>query len=237
MTGPAEMTKTAALPPFQAVLMDMDGLVLDSESTYTRAWRLAAAEFGCGLSTEFCENLFGRHADDVERALRDLLGDSYDRRRFSRSAEFHWRAGLAKYGIPSMPGLESLLKVLRLKAIPFALATNSDGIYARECLERSAVAEHFPVVVTRDQVRHGKPEPDLFLEAARRLNVCPESCLALEDSETGLQAAAAAGTITILVQRREAVRSKLGTRAYCVFASLEDVANAINSAFLAPLQQ
>lgn len=221
------MTAIAALPFFRAVLLDLDGLVLDSEATYTRAWRFAAAEFGCELSAEFCETLFGRHADAVEQALRDRIGASYDRQRFYRSAERYWREGLVKEGIPPMPGLEALLAVLRRRAIPYALATNSDNPYARECLERSGVAEAFPVVVTRDQVRRGKPEPDLFLEAARRLAVPPESCLALEDSETGLLAARAAGTVMVLVQRRETVRLKLSAQARFVFTSLGEVADAI----------
>lgn len=218
-----------SLPPFRAAILDMDGLALDSESTYAQAWRLAAAEFGCELSDGFCQELFGRHADDVEQALRHRLGEVYDRERFHRAAERHWRAHLERHGMARMPGLEVLLAVLRSREIPFALATNSDGIYARDCLRLSGVEADFPVIVTRDQVRRGKPEPDLFLEAARRLDVRPELCLALEDSATGLAAARAAGTIAILVQRREETRHKLMGEAFMAVASLADVAELIEA--------
>jgi beta-phosphoglucomutase len=221
--------RTAALPPFRAAILDMDGLVLDSESTYCHAWRLAAGELGFELSEEFCHSLFGRHADDVEKALRDALGEVFERERFHRSAERQWRRYLDAHGMDRMPGLEALLAVFRRRAIPYALATNSDGIYARECLKLSGVESDFPVIVTRDQVRRGKPAPDVFLEAAHRLNMPPELCLGLEDSETGLEAARAAGTITVLVQRREEVRLRLRDRARFDFASLGELAEWIEA--------
>lgn len=225
----APSTAAGGFPAFRGALLDMDGLVLDSESSYCRAWRLAAAELGCRLSDEFCESLFGRHVDDVDEALRSLLGTAYVPEQFHRSAERHWRRRLAADGLALMPGVELFLSVLSRHGIPYALATNSDGVFAYECLERSGVAGLFPVVVTRDQVRRGKPEPDVFLEAARRLGLPPEACIALEDSETGVRAAYAAGAITVLVQRREAARLKLQARADFVFASLTDVAAAIAS--------
>jgi beta-phosphoglucomutase len=223
------MTAVPGLPPFRAAILDMDGLALDSEATYGQAWRLAAAEFGFELSEEFVQGLFGRHADDVEQALRGLLGEAYGRERFYRSAERHWRAYLEEHGMVRMPGLDALLAVFRRRGIPFALATNSDGIYARDCLRLSGVEADFPIIVTRDQVRRGKPEPDLFLEAARRLGVPAEQCLALEDSATGLAAARAAGTIAVLVQRREAARRKLEERAVMALESLAELAELIEA--------
>jgi beta-phosphoglucomutase-like phosphatase (HAD superfamily) len=78
-------------------------------------------------------------------------------------------------------------------------------------------------MVTRDQVALGKPEPDIFLEAARRLDADPAACLVLEDSETGLMAARAAGTQPILIQRQEEIRTRLEPLARLALASLEDL--------------
>jgi beta-phosphoglucomutase len=216
-----------ALPRFRAAILDMDGLALDTESAYCHAWRQAAAEFGCELGDDFCQGLFGRHADDVERAIREVMGEAYQRREFYRSAERHWRLHLESHGVALMPGLRELLALFRRSGLPFALATNSDAPYAEECLRRAAVAPEFAVVVTRDQVARGKPAPDLFLEAARRLDTPPAACLVLEDSATGLQAARAAGTIPILIQNREALRRKLANRARLAFASLHDLAEIL----------
>jgi HAD superfamily hydrolase (TIGR01509 family) len=207
----------------------MDGLALDTESTYCHAWRSAAADLGFDLSEEFCRGLFGRHADDVEQALKTALGDAFDRRSFHESAERHWRRYLDEHGIKPMPGLKELLAVLRHRAIPYALATNSDGPYAGECLRRSDLEETFRVVVTRNQVERGKPAPDLFLEAARRLNVPPALCLVLEDSETGLEAARAAETVPVLIQRREDVRNRLAERAVASFGDLLELAELLKA--------
>jgi len=217
------------LPDFRAVIFDMDGLALDTESTYCHAWRSAAADLGFDLSEEFCRGLFGRHADDVERALKTALGDAFDRRLFHESAERHWRRYLGEHGIGPMPGLEELLALLRQRAIPYALATNSDGPYAGECLRQSGVAEDFPVVVTRDQVERGKPSPDLFLEAARRLNVPPGFCLVLEDSGTGLEAAHAAGAVPVLIQGREETRRRLAESAALSFPCLRNLTELLKT--------
>lgn len=191
------------------MILDMDGLLLDSEATYCEAWRRAAADTGHRLETAFLESLFGRHADDVVLALAERLGPDFEQAPFFAAAERHWFALIDAQGIPRMPGAETLLDLLRRRDIPYALATNSDGPYARRCLERGGLSEAIPVLVTRDQVPQGKPEPDLFLEAARRLNVDPADCVVLEDSETGLLAARAAGTCPILIQRRAVSRTRL----------------------------
>jgi HAD superfamily hydrolase (TIGR01509 family) len=224
----------AVLPPFRAAVLDLDGLVLDSESTYCAAWRLAAAELGRNLGEEFCHSLFGRHADDVEAALRRELGAAFDRERFHRSATRHWHAHLEAHGIDRMPGLEALLAGFRARRVPYALATNSDAPYALHCLRRAGLESEFATIVTRDQVARGKPAPDLFLEAARRLGVPPEACLALEDSETGLAAACSAGMIAVLVQRREALRARLERQARLAFATLGEVAEWMEAAQSAP---
>lgn len=214
----------SALPPFQAAILDMDGLVLDSESTYCAAWRLAAAELGYALAEDFCHGLFGQHASAVEAAMWREFGPGFERERFYQAAERHWFAHLHTQGMARMPGVEALLDRFRAQGVPFALATNSDGPYARRCLERSGLGDAFAVVVTRDQVPLGKPAPDVYLEAARRLGVDPVACLALEDSPTGLAAADAAGMITILVQRHDNIRTQtLGLARYACASLLEVV--------------
>lgn len=192
------------LPGFRAVIFDMDGLVLDSEPTYAFAWMKAAEEFGTPLEEAFLRGLFGRHADDVEAALAQRIGPEFDRERYLAAASRHWRTHVTVHGIATLPGVENLLALLERNGIPYALATNSDGPYATECLRHAKMDGRFAKTVTRDQVAQGKPEPDLFLEAARRLGVAIEQCLVLEDSATGLLAARRAGATPVLVLDRPA---------------------------------
>jgi len=218
----------ATWPEFAAILFDMDGLVLDSEKTYVTAWQRAAKELGKSLEKEVAEGLFGRHADDVASLLGEALGPDFDRGAFFKVAERHWFEVLEREGIQGMPGIEALLAYLRSSGIPFALATNSDARYAERCLKAAGLQDAFEVFVSRDQVQAGKPAPDLFLFAAEQLRVAPSACLVLEDSETGLTAARAAGTHPMLVQHRPVLRDKLSPLADQTFPDLVAFLSALN---------
>jgi HAD superfamily hydrolase (TIGR01509 family) len=218
------------LPEFKAVIFDMDGLVLDSEATYVHAWRQAAIAFGTELEDGFVHGLFGNHADTVERALVEKIGAGFDLERFRKLAGQCWREHVQIHGIKPMPGVDGLLALLDEKRIPYALATNSDGPYASECLRLAGLAERFGLVLTRDQVAAGKPEPDLFLEAARRMNVAAAECVVLEDSAPGLEAARRAGSTAALVLARPASPA-LQALAELQFNSLNAVAEAIHAQF------
>jgi HAD superfamily hydrolase (TIGR01509 family) len=223
-----------ALPPFEAVVMDMDGLALDTEAAYCDAWQAAAAALGYDLSDCFCRGLFGRHADDVQIALTAALGESFDRPRFYRLAAEFWHEHLHVHGVAKMPALDRLLHLLRDRGVPYALATNSDAPFARKVLHRAGALEQFPVIVTRDEVANGKPAPDLFVEAARRLDVAPSACLGLEDSVVGLQACCAAGMIPILIPSEGAQAFELpGTRLW-ILDSLAVLADYIEQTLAFP---
>jgi HAD superfamily hydrolase (TIGR01509 family) len=210
-------------PAFEAVIFDMDGLVLDSEPTYVFAWKKAAAEFAVHLDDAFTESLFGRQAADVERAVADKIGPGFERERFHALASDYWQAHVADCGIAPMPGVHDLLAALDGLAIPYALATNSNAAYAAQCLRLAGLEGRFPLAVTRDQVAEGKPAPDLFLEAASRLGVAARHCLVLEDSATGLLAARRAGAVPALVLARPAPDESKALAALA-FRSLQEVA-------------
>ena len=98
-----------------------------------------------------------------------------------------------------MPGLDSLLEFIDQIPIKKAVATSTYREPAEKSLKNAGLLERFPVLATGDEVSHGKPAPDIFLLAAKRLNQSPEMCVVLEDSELGIQAAHKAGMKSILV--------------------------------------
>lgn len=218
-----------AIPGFSGVIFDMDGLVLNTEPTYAYAWMQAASAFGAQIDDEFCARLSGCHADEVESAFARAIGQGYDREKFLDLANQKWREHVKCQGIAKMPGFDVLLAVLKKHRIPYALATNSDGYYAKECMHFAGVNGYFDIVVTRDQVKHGKPAADLFIEAAKRLSLKPSSCLVLEDSQTGLLAAKAAGTIPVLVSNQ--ADKGLKGLANSSFPSLTEVAALIDELY------
>ncbi|HLF98007.1 MAG TPA: HAD family phosphatase [Methylococcaceae bacterium] len=207
---------------FDAVIFDLDGLVLDTEAGYRTAWRRAAAESGVDLDEDFFWALSGQEAGAVSQALTAVLGEDTTPERFWTRAARHWREHLDIHGIAVRPGFYELMGWLRERRIPCALATNSQRRYALECLGVAGLGDTFAHLVTRDQVERGKPAPDVYLAAAAHLGVAPARCLALEDSPTGLASARAAGMRCILVPGAP-LPAEAAENAWRTFTTLLDV--------------
>ncbi len=215
-------TYPSCWPP-KGVVFDLDGLVLDSERFYCRAWQRAAAELGFVLSDELYADLVGIPNAEAEQILARILGSGFPVENFAGRWRGHWQKLVESERIPSKPAFEELIGILRDRRIPCAIATSSDGLDALRSLGDRATG--FSAVVSRDQVPRGKPAPDLFLEAAFRLAVEPADCLALEDSETGLESACAAGMTVILVPDLKPPSAKAYQQAFRVYPSLNEVYN------------
>lgn len=184
---------------FSAVIFDMDGLVLDTESTYISAWRQAASEMGYDFSDDFCLSLSGLHYQDIELKLLAYCGAEFDLETFNRLSGDCWRGHVNVHGIKIKHGFNGLLELLIRQKIPYCLATNSLAVNALECLELAGIEEVFSIVVSRDHVRHGKPEADIFLKAAELLQVDIGRCLVVEDSHAGIVAASRAGAVSVFI--------------------------------------
>jgi len=191
------------LSDFSAVIFDMDGLVLDTETTYFVAWQQAAKVMGYDLSEPFCLSLSGLHYNDVEQKLMALCGADFNLQAFNKLSGIFWREHVNAYGINIKHGFTELLEFIVQQQIPFCLATNSRAVNAYECLELAGIKDVFSTIITRDDVQHGKPEPDIFLKAAELLHVPVSQCLVLEDSYAGIVAASRAGAFSVFVPSTE----------------------------------
>ena len=207
----------------RAVVFDMDGLMLDTEPIYKRAWQAASAELGHDLEDGFYAQFVGRPNDDCERLLLDRFGAAFPLDRFRARWRELWDADAAANGIRTKPGLLELLALLETLKLPFAIATSSEAAETAFCLLAAGLDGRFPVRVTRDQITHGKPAPDIFLEAARRLQTDPAQCVALEDSEAGILSASRAGMVTLLIPDGAPPSATASSTAFRVLPSLADV--------------
>ncbi|TAN66074.1 MAG: HAD family phosphatase [Methylobacter sp.] len=187
------------LTDFSAVIFDMDGLVLDTETTYSIAWQQAARAMGYDLSTDFCLTLTGLHYQDIELKLIEYCGAEFNLQTFKRLSSDCWRDYVNVHGITIKHGFTGLLDLLIRQKIPYCLATNSRTVNALECLELAGIKDVFSIIVSRDHVQHGKPEPDVFLKAAELLQVDIKRCLVIEDSHAGIVAASRAGAVSVLI--------------------------------------
>jgi beta-phosphoglucomutase len=191
------------LSDFSAVIFDMDGLVLDTETTYFVAWQQAAKTMGYELSESFGLSLTGLHYKVIEQKLMALCGADFNLQAFNQLSGIFWREHVNAHGINIKHGFTQLLEFIVQQQIPFCLATNSRAVNAYECLELAGIKDVFSTIITRDDVRHGKPAPDIFLKAACLLQVPISQCLVLEDSHAGIVAASRAGAFSIFVPSTE----------------------------------
>ena len=177
----------------QAVIFDMDGVLVDSAASHRRAWQALLEEMGSPITDpEFWRITIGR---PIEEALPLLAKRQLTRReivRYSRRRNdlFH---EFSREGVAQVPGVRAFVRGLEEARVPSALATSATQHVARIILKRLDLNETFRAVVTADDVRNGKPDPEVYLTAAQRLEVNPEHCLVFEDSVVGIHAALSAG--------------------------------------------
>ena len=146
-----------------------------------------------------CFSMSGLHYQDVEKRLLAYCGADFDLKHFNSLSGKYWHQYVNQQGIPVKKGFFNLLDILNDRGIPFCLATNSVQANALECLKFAGLNDVFSLIVTRDQVKKGKPAPDIFLLSAEQLKVPISHCLILEDSMTGIQAASNAGASSIFI--------------------------------------
>ena len=182
-----------------AVIFDMDGLMVDTEPVYQVAWKQAATELGYDLDDTLYSTFVGRPTPACEAIIIERFGHGFPLERFREQWPALWRSEVERHGIETKPGLEEILALVESHGLPMAVATSSEAEYVEVTLRQAGLANRFDAMVTGDEIDRGKPEPDIYLETARKLGVLPSDCVALEDSEAGILAIQRAGMIGILV--------------------------------------
>jgi len=222
------------LPAFDAVILDLDGLILDTESTYWRAWQSAAEGLGFELHPELFQKLSGQSIDQVARILTATFGDSFDFPRFHELSTQLWHDWVTTHGIDILPGYERFISILRQHGIPYLLATNSQRRYAEQCLRLAGIPDHFPEMISRDNVSQGKPAPDIYLRAAEALSLPPSRCLAIEDSYPGILSASRANTLPVWIPGLSAPAREMESLLTAHFDTLDELATAIEHRLVEP---
>jgi len=208
--------------PVQAVIFDMDGLLIDSEVVYREAILAAAAARGHDLPLALFhqmigapivqnrELLFAHFGEDID--IEGLLEDSALRFHEIFELEDRIKAGVVE-----------LLDELDARGLARAIATSSHRQSVERHLTPGGLLARFDAVIARGDYARGKPSPDPFLAAARALGVAPQACLALEDSHNGVRAAHAAGMMTVMVPDLLEASEEMESLCVAVVASLHDV--------------
>jgi HAD superfamily hydrolase (TIGR01509 family) len=181
----------------EAVVFDLDGILIDSEHVWDEVRQQLADERGGRWNENASRDMMGMSSIEWSRYMRDVVGLTEEPEEISaevvRRLEDRYRREL-----PLIPGAEQAVESLAARW-PLALASSSNRELIDLVLESSGLGRYFTASVSSEEVARGKPAPDVFLEAARRLGVEPTHCAAVEDSENGILAAKAAGMRTIAI--------------------------------------
>lgn len=208
------------LSDFAAVIFDMDGLLIDTETLYCQSWQRAAADCGFVITPQFYERLVGRSRADALQIVLAHFGDRVPMPEFHERVLHYETVCFAEAPIPIKPGVWEIITAVDAQNLPKALATSTHRPAARQRLARTALDQHFHITVTGDEVLRPKPAPDIYLAACERLGVPPQNVLAFEDSEPGVQAAHAAGVTVVMVPDFKAPSPEIQACAARVFPSL-----------------
>ena len=210
--------------PIRAVVLDMDGLMLDTEGMSRIAWQRTLAEWGFTITDKQYLELIGLTVPDVGRIMRNWYGadipyDAIYARKLALVDET-----IAAQGIPKKPGLDEFLAAVDSLGLRKAIATSTARERAIYKLKLSGAPGTFDIVAGGDEVPHGKPAPDLFLLAAQRLGLPPVECLAFEDSDPGVLAARAAGMRVVIIPDQKRPSPEAASAAWRILPNLNQAA-------------
>ncbi|MCG9580541.1 HAD family phosphatase [Vibrio tubiashii] len=182
---------------FQAAIFDMDGLLLDTERVCMRVFKQACENVNLPFYEDVYLSIIGRNSAGIETIFRKAYGDDLDK------LHAEWRTNydaIVKHqAIPVKEGVVELLEWLKSNNVPTAVATSTHREVATVKLELAGLSKYFDNLTCGCEVTHGKPDPEIYLLAAERLNVQPEHCLAFEDSNNGVRSAVAAQMATFQI--------------------------------------
>jgi HAD superfamily hydrolase (TIGR01509 family) len=209
--------------PFDAVIFDLDGVLADSEPWWNQIDAKLLAEYGVSYRGEYHRNVLGvsyrlavefyKNAFHISASVEELM----QRRGEIATDFFANRVGL-------FPSAKMTLEQLREMKLPLAVATSSVSASARPLLDRTGIRSLFSVVITGDEVQQGKPHPDIYLRAAKKLGISPEACLVIEDSLAGIAAGKSANMrVAAIPDRRFVDPGEYDKEANYVLGSLSEI--------------
>ena len=213
---------------YEAMVFDMDGVIFDSERAVIGCWIELAEKYGFQDIEKACLACTGTTMARTREIMLEIYGQDfpYDKYKKEMSDLFHANAAGGK--LPKKPGIRELLEYLRRENIKTAVASSTRRDLVTRELEEGGLLSYFDEIVCGDMVSRSKPEPDIYLEACRRLQERPEDCYAIEDSYNGIRSAKRAGMHPIMVPDQAAPTEEMEELADSILPSLHEVQQYID---------
>jgi len=206
-----------------AVIFDMDGVLIDSERISFKCFQEVFKEYNYKIDEPFYLKLIGRNFNSIKAIMEEEYGED-----FPFEIIYKKKADLAyeitnKNGVIVKPGVHELLDYLNAKNYKIAVASSTRRERVLQLLEEAKIKDKVDYIIGGDQVENSKPNPEIFLKAAKGLDMNPENCLVIEDSDAGITAAHAAQMIGIHVPDMKFLEDDTKDLAFKVCGSLIDV--------------
>ena len=184
----------------KAVIFDMDGVIFDTERVYLDIWIEVFEKYGYKMTKELYVNVMGTGRKNVIKTFLENFGDDLPIEKMYEEKDNQLFYIIENQGIPLKEGVKELFSMLKEKNYKIALATSAKRERVEKQIKDKWLKESFDAIVCGDDVEKGKPSPDIFLKAAKKIDVEPENCFVVEDSPAGIKAAFSGGMKGIHVE-------------------------------------
>jgi HAD superfamily hydrolase (TIGR01509 family) len=209
------------------VIFDMDGLLFDTERPSFKAMKKSMEKYGFSYSLEMYKKMIGLSGPQCEDVLKNDFGSDFTFKPISDDYDVEFRKIINEEGIVLKQGATKLLDKLDKRKIKRCIASSSSCETIQYYLSLSGLSDRFDFYISGEEVKQGKPYPDIFLEACKRAKVTPESSLVLEDSLNGLRAAVGANINCIIVPDLIEPNEEMKKFAYLIVSNLKQVADIL----------
>ena len=206
----------------KSIIFDMDGVIFDTELVYLEIWSKVFEKYGYKLQKEVYAEVLGTGRENVKKVFLNNYGNELPIDKMYREKDEDLEKAVDK-GIPLKQGAYEILSYLKNNNYKIALATSASKERALKQLRYADIEKFFDVIVSRDDVKETKPNPDIFLKAAKKLNVNPNECIVIEDSSAGIKAAFNAGMAGIHVVDLKEADEEILSKAYKSFNNLNEI--------------
>lgn len=207
----------------EAIIFDMDGLMFDTETISISSWVKAGEILGYPITEAMIFELFGMNPVAVNAYWKEHFGDDFDCGAAMKLHLDYMEDYVRENGVPLKPGLITLLDFLKEQGYLFTIASSTQRPMIKMYLERAEIGHYFTdQIVGGDEITNGKPAPDIYLKAARKLGTAPEHCMVFEDSLAGIEAAWRAGMKPVMVPDKVPADSVTEERLYAKLKTLDE---------------
>ncbi|MGN1267138.1 MAG: HAD family hydrolase [Dorea sp.] len=207
----------------EALVFDMDGLLLDSERIVQRAWEEAGNQLGIPGMGELIYHTLGMNRTARRDYFFSVVGPDFPNETFNQKNRECFFDIVEKEGLPVKKGARELLDYAKEHGYKLAVATSSSMDYARKVLEDAKIYDYFDGIIFGNMVTRSKPDPEIYLKVCELIQVHPSNCLALEDAPGGIRSAYAAGLHPIMIPDLVEPTEEVGKLLFRRYDSLLDV--------------